>query len=498
MRIRREWLKMEQTLSTAQKALEINVDLKKFGTFAEIGAGQEVARWFFHVGRAAGTVAKAISAYDMGVSDSLYGATDHYVSRSRLEAMLTTEFTQLQNRHSDPASEHKALFVFADTVATQSLAHHRCGQGWMGIRFQNQPGEEASDIIVHAEMLDGETVQEQEALGILGVNLIHAAFYCNHDSTLVVNSLMQGLNRRRVDVDMIKFSGPAFDGIDNRLMSLQLVESELTDAALFTAEGEVVQASEVLYGKPVVIERGSFRPITNVTLDMLARAQNQIGLQIPAQGQAPVVVMEMTLNNLITGRKIDHQDFLARVDLLGALGKTVMVSNYTRFDGVTAYLRKSTQSWIAMVMGVPTLREIFEDKYYTDLQGGILEGLGRLFQGNVKLFIYPTRETATGEVDTADLLDVQPRQRSLYRYLLENGCIEAIQDFDADQLHITPREVLARLQSNDSSWQSMVPPKVATLIQERGLFMNSNQSAPEPDTPAGSPTRADGVPSALR
>ena len=481
---------MQQILSTGQKALQINVDLKKFGTFAEIGAGQEVARWFFHVGRAAGTVAKSISAYDMAVSDSLYGATDRYVSRSRLEAMLTTEFTQLQNRHSDRASEHNALFVFADTVATQSLTRHKRGQGWMGIRFQNQPGEEASEIIIHAEMLDGESVQEQEALGILGVNLIYAAFYCNHDAKLVINSLMDGLSRRRVDVDMIKFSGPAFAGIDNRLMSLQLVESELTDAALFTAGGEVVQTSEVLYGRPVLIERGSFRPITNVTLDMLVRAQKQIESQGPPQGDSPVVVMEMTLNNLITEQQIDHRDFLARVDLLGALGKTVMVSNYTRFDGVTAYLRKSTPSWIAMVMGVPTLREIFDGKYYTDLQGGILEGLGRLFQGNVKLFIYPNRETAAGEVDTADLLDVQPRQRSLYKYLLENGSIEAIQEFDASQLHITPREVLTRLQSGDPSWQTMVPPEVATLIQERGLFKNSKQAEVGPDSPGASPAQA--------
>jgi hypothetical protein len=468
-------LEMEQPLSTDQKALEINVDLKKFGTFAEIGAGQEVARWFFHVGRAAGTVAKSISAYDMAVSDSLYGATDHYVSRSRLEAMLTTEFVQLQNRHSDRAPQHDALFVFADTVTTQSMTRHQCGQGWMGIRFQNQPGEEPSDIIIHAEMLDADTVKEQEALGILGVNLMYAAFYCNHDPKLVIDSLMDGLNRRRVDVDMIKFSGPAFAGIDNRLMSLQLVESKLTDAALFTAEGEVVQPSEVLYGKPVLIERGSFRPITNVTLDMLVRAQRQLELQVPPLEQPPVILMEMTLSNLSTEQKIDHQDFLARVDLLGALGKTVMVSNYTRFDGVTSYLRKGTKSGIAMVMGVPTLREIFEEKYYTDLQGGILEGLGKLFQNNVKLFIYPTRETATAKVDTADLVDVQPRQRSLYKYLLENGFIEAIQEFDADQLHITPREVLTRLQAGDASWETMVPPEVARLIQERSLFKNSKQ-----------------------
>jgi hypothetical protein len=465
---------MVPALSTGQKALAINLDVKKFGTFAEIGAGQEVARWFFHVGRAAGTVAKSISAYDMATSDALYGVTDHYVSRSRLEAMLTTEFGQLRDRHSTRAPQHDALFVFADTVATQSLTRHQRGQGWMGIRFQDQPGEEPSEIIIHAEMLDGETVQEQETVGILGVNLIHSAFYANHDPHSVITALMDGLSRRRVDIDMIKFSGPAFPGVDNRLMSLQLVEHQLTDAAMFTAEGEVVQPSEVLYGKPVLIERGSFRPVTNVTLDMLVRAETQLESQVPPLKEPPVVLMEMTLNNLSTEQSIDHQDFLARVDLLGALGKTVMVSNYTRFDGVTSYLRKSTQECIGMVMGVPTLREIFDEKYYTDLQGGILEGLGKLFQGNVRLFIYPTREDAEAEVDTAEKLDVPPRQRTLYQYLCEHGSIEAIQEFDTAQLHITPKDVLARLQAGDASWEAMVPPVVARLIRGRGLFQSSS------------------------
>jgi len=464
---------MDQTPSTAQKALEINLDLKKFGTFAEIGAGQEVVRWFFHVGRASGTVAKSISAYDTAVSDSLYGATGHYVSRSRLEAMLSTEFLQLQQRQCDRVPQHNALFAFADTVTTQSVTHHRLGHGWMGIRFQNEPGEEASDIIIHVELPGGETVQQQEAIGILGVNLTHAAFYCNRDPNLVIHSLMDGLSRRRVDVDMIKFSGPAFAGVDNRLMSLELVEDGLTDAVLFTAQGEVVQPSEVLHDRCVLIERGSFRPVTNVTWDMLVRAQQQLALSVPPVDQSPVVLMEMTLSNLSTQQKIDHEDFLARVDLLGALGKFVMVSNYTRFDGVTGYLRKCTPGWIAMVIGVPTLREIFEERYYDDLPGGILEGLGKLIQGKVKLLVYPTRETATSDLDTADSLDVRPNQRSLYKYFQENGWIEPIDHFDGGELHISPREVLARLQAGDASWETMVPSEVGRLIKDRGLFRNS-------------------------
>jgi hypothetical protein len=459
---------MEHTLSTPQKALQINIDLKKFGTFAEIGAGQETARWFFHVGRASGTVAKSISAYDMAISDELYGATGHYVSRERLEAMLTCEFEQLLRRHPAKPGEPKALFVFADTVATQSHTHG--GQGWMGVRFQDQPGGETSEILIHFAMSDPETVNQQEAAGILGVNLIHAAFYLNRDSKLCVNALMDGLSRRRIEVDMIKFSGPVFAGVDNRLMSLQLVENSLTDAAMFTAAGEVVQASEVLYGKRVLIERGSFRPVTNVTLDMLVRAEQQLQEDNPAGNDERIVLMEMTLNNLMSATVIDHQDFLDRVDLLGALGKTVLVSNYTRFDGVTGYLRKSTKNWIGMVMGVPTLNELFDEKYYADLPGGVLQGVGTLFQGPLKLLIFPTKDPVTGEISTADTIAVPERHRKLYDYLREIGSIEAIRQYDEAQLSVTPGGVLQKLQAGDVTWREMVPVQIANLIQQRGLF----------------------------
>ena len=288
---------MEQTLSTPQKALQLNLDAQKFGTFAEIGAGQEVARWFFHVGRASGTVAKTISAYDMAISDDLYGPTNRYVSRARLESMLTREFDQLLQRLPHKESDTpKALFVFADTVTTQSRT--RGGHGWMGVRFQDVAGGETSDIIIHFAMADPETVRQQEAAGILGVNLIHAALYSHPDPRAVLNSLMDGLSRRRIEVDMIKFSGPVFRGVDNRLMSLHLVEHELTDAALITASGEVVQPSEVLYGRGVLIERGSFRPVTNVTIDMLLRAERQQEQDHAESADEPVVLMEMTLHEL--------------------------------------------------------------------------------------------------------------------------------------------------------------------------------------------------------
>lgn len=457
----------EESYSTRQKALKINLDARKFGTFAEIGAGQEVVRWFFHAGKAAGTVAKTISAYDMAISDGLYGPAKHYVSRQRLEAMLDNEFKSLLDRLDATRGERTAFFVFADTSATQTHSRRPGGHSWLGVRFQTEPRGAASEIIVHAEMLDPVTVEQQEALGIAGVNLIYGAFYCADDPAHLISSLMDELSRRRIEIDMIKCSGPAFANVDNRLMSLQLVEQGLTDAVMFAADGEVVQPAEVLYNKAVMIERGSFRPVTNLTLDMLDRADRQLP---PTADEDRVAIMEMTLKNLMSEAAIDHRDFLARVDILRALGKMVMISNYTRFDRVTSYLRHYTQNWIGMPMGVPTLRRVFEEAYYTDLEGGILEGLGRLFQGRVKLFIYPTQEPDRAGPTTGENLNVKPELAHLYRYLVGNGFIECIRDVEAGELHVTPGDVLAGIQSGDPGWEKVVPAQAAEVIKREGLF----------------------------
>jgi len=281
---------------------------------------------------------------------------------------------------------------------------------------------------------------------------------------------MDGLDRRRIEIDLIKFSGPAFPGVDNRLVSLQLLEMGYTDAAMFLANGDVVQPSEVLYNRPVLIERGSFRPITNVTLSMLGDALAQLRRECDPGSAEPSVLMEMTLNNLMSGAVIDHRDFLTRVDILGALDKTVMISNYTRFDCVTTYLRQYTRNWIGMVVGVPTLRAIFEEKYYHELAGGIMEGLGRLFQGPVKLFAYPTVPAEAAELETAAEIAIEPKLQHLYAYLLENGRIEPVSRFSIDQLHVSPADVLAKLQSGDPDWVNYVPPAAAALIRRDRLF----------------------------
>jgi len=284
----------EHPTSTRRKALALNLDRAKYGTIAEIGAGQEVARWFFVVGGAAGTVAKTISAYDMEVSDSIYGPAPRYVSRQRLQAMLENEFSQLLEGLGSTRGETTSFFAFADTVATRSYRKAEDGRGWMGIRFQGQPRETPSDVVLHVNLKDNSAALQQEALGVVGINLIYGAYHYHDEPETLIGSLMDELSRDRVEVDMIKFSGPAFDAVDNRLMSLQLVEQGLTDAAMFTATGEVVQPSEVLHKKPILVERGTFRPVTKLTLDLLAGAREQFVAEPAVQGEEPVVLMEMT------------------------------------------------------------------------------------------------------------------------------------------------------------------------------------------------------------
>lgn len=460
----------EEKIDTHHKALQINLDAKKYGTIAEIGAGQEVARWFFHVGGAAGTVAKTISAYDMGVSDAIYGRSDRYVSRARLQAMLDYEFNLLLERLNATRGEKCTFFAFADTVATHSFTRKEDGAGWMGVRFQTQSKGPPSDIIIHVRMLDRENFREQEALGIIGLNLIYGAFYYHQKPETLIGSLLDNLTRERIEVDMIKFSGPAFAGVDDRLMMLQLVQQGLTEAAMFTAAGEVVQPADMLYKKAVLVERGSFRPVTNTTLDMLERAQEQFLQEPGLQGEQPVVLMEMTLRNLLSGEGIDHKDFLARVDILSTLGKTVLISNYLRYYKLVAYLSRSTHKSMGIVLGVPSLREIFDEKFYTDLEGGLLESLGRLFKSSVKLYVYPWRDPVTGKVTTAENMKVAPHLQNLYAYLVENHCVESIKNHNVEYLPIFSRDVLARIQTYDPSWETMVPPVVADIIKRENLF----------------------------
>jgi hypothetical protein len=459
-----------EILGTHQKAFQVNLDPTKYGTFAEIGAGQEVARWFFRVGGAAGTIAKSISAYDMTISDAIYGQAERYVSRQRLETMLDHEYDLLLERLDQKRGATTKFFCFAETVVARSYTRQDDAHGWLGIRFQTEPRKAPSQITIHVRLWDKENVQEQEALGILGVNLVYGAMYMHEDPETLIASLVDNAGINRIEVDMIQFSGPAFEKVDNRLMALKLVQNGLTDAALFMADGQVVSPADAFYKKSILVERGSFRPITNVTLDMLRCAQAQFIQEPNVEPQEIFTIMEMTLKNLTEGDKIDPQDFLDRVDILGALGKAVLISDFFEYYRLAAYFFRYTKKMHGIVMGVPSLKEIFDEKYYTNLSGGILESFGRMFKNDLKLYVYPLQDTQTNSLITATNLRVAPHLRHLHAYLLENRFIENLLDYDKSCLPIFSRDVLKKIRSGDKSWEDMVPQQVAKTIRERNLF----------------------------
>ncbi len=478
----------KELLTTNRKALTINLDESKYGTFAEIGAGQEVARVFFQAGGAAGTVAKTISAYDMTFSDAIYGKAPRYVSRERLAHMLDHEYALLIERLAAQRGERTAFFVFADTVATKGFKSNNDAHGWMGVRFQSEPGVAPSEIVLHVRMWDKEAVLQQQALGIAGTNLIYGAFYYRDDPKRLIESLVDHVGAARLEVDMITFSGPAFQAVDNRLMSLHLVELGLTNAVMYGPKGAVLQPSEVLYKKAVIVERGSFRPVTHVNIDMLNCATAQFVQEPEVKGKEVVVLLEITMNNLLATGALDAQDFLSRVDLLGELGFTVLISNYPEYYRLTSYFRRYTKEMIGVAMGIANLLEVFNEKYYEHLEGGILESFGRMFRHAVKLYVYPMRgdafersqASAAGAVSahafasnvliTAKNVHITPHLRNLYDHLLENHYIDCIVGFDPAVLSIFSSDVLGRIRERDPSWETMVPASVAQTIKQKRLF----------------------------
>ncbi len=471
-----------RSLSTAQKAQAINFDRNKYGTFAEIGAGQEVARWFFRVGGAAGTVAKSMSAYDMAISDAIYGKSQRYVSQNRLTHMLEHEYKLLHERLAEERGAEARFFVYANTVAARSFSRQQDGLGWMGVRFQGNPAQEPNDIIIHVRLLDEDNLKQQEAVGIIGVNLVHAAMEYTQDPHKILSCIKENLESWRVEVGMARFTGPDYEDVDNRLIALELVKQGLAKATLFNVCGEVVHPTEVLYGKSIIVERGSFRPVTHTTLHMLQSAMSQFIKESNVQGDKVTVLFEMTLHNLRDSGEIDERDFLDRVDILGAVGEElsenyhVMVSNYAEYYRLAAYLLRYTEEPIGVAMGVPALKELFEEKYYTELDGGILESFGRMFKNDLRLYVYPTKDSG-GNIVNARNLKVADHLHGLFEYLSGNGFIRQIEDYREDYLAIFSRDALEKIRSGDDNWESMVPERVVALIKERGLLgYNANVS----------------------
>ncbi|MBU6179159.1 MAG: TonB-dependent receptor, partial [Verrucomicrobia bacterium] len=415
--------------------------------------------------------AKSISAYDMMVSDAIYGSSDRYVSRVRLQAMLDYEFQLNVERLGGKRGDTTAFFAFADTVVARSFKGGNECHGWMGVKFQSRPRDEPSQILIHVRMLDTEASLQQEALGVVGVNLLYGAFFLHHEPERLVESLLDKLTTGRIEIDVIEFRGIEFRSVDNRLITLKLVQLGLSGAAMFGPNHEVLQPSEVLYKKALLVERGSFRPPTHVNFDMLQCALEKFRADPAVAGKEVLPIFELTMRNLLAGGDdVDRRDFLARADLLAACGMTVLVSDYFEYYRLAAYLAWRTKERIGIVLGAPSLIELFDEKYYASLPGGILESFGRLFKNNLKLYVYPLLNGETGEMVTVENLPVAPELRKLYGYLADRGSFVALDNFNPEYLSIFSRDVLAKIADADPSWESMVPEGVSRMIRERHFF----------------------------
>jgi len=457
-------------LTTQEKALRINLTKAIYGSFAEVGGGQETAANFFKVGGASGTIAKTMSAYDMKFSDAIYGACDRYVSESRLISMITHEYQLLPERlpHRIEATR---FFAFADTVETLNFERTNQGQGWMGIRFQLAPKGPYNDCVIHVKLHDNDPLQQQVSLGILGVNLIYACMFLDNTEEIML-SLLDGLTTRRAEIDMFRISGPDFRHVDNRLMALKLVKNGLTKAAMFGPDGSVMQPSEYLYKKNVLVLRGRFRPVTHVSVDMLLTSRRHFRQEKDVEKSKIVMLTELTLNDLSSDGTIDEKDFLYRADIICSLGQNVLVSNYFEYYRLVDYLSKITKGKkTGVVMGIYALQKIFDEKTYENLRGGILECFSSLFGSNVKLYIYPALRKDNTLYRLNDFeSDLPMHLKSLFRYLMDNNKMEDIDDANISNLNIISDHVLAMIRKGEPGWEKFVPHKVEEAIKEHGLF----------------------------
>ncbi|MBP2832729.1 TonB-dependent receptor [Aquimarina sp. U1-2] len=471
----------ESVPSIKSKALRINLNQNIYGTFAEIGAGQETVRNFFRAGGASGTIAKAMSAYDKDFSDAIYGIENdkRYVTEARLKKMLKHEVNLIEQRISREKHPNKLFFSYANTVATIDFAKKYKGHGWVGIRYQTVPNEAYNEITLHIRFHENDAKLQQMTLGILGVNLIYGAYYKYDNPKKLLRYLYDHLDKDQIEIDTINFSGPRFTKVDNRLMSLQLVKNGMTEAVMFGPDGNNILPAAILYKKNILALRGSFRPVTKVNMDIYKSSLNMFLNENKVNKNKTVVIFEITLSNLRAEGEIDEEDFMARARLLCSLGQTVMISNFKEYYRVVEYFSNYTKERMALAMGVNNLVDIFDEKYYRHLSGGILEAFGKLFFKDLKVYLYPLHDQETDEVTNSDNLKVHPRMKELYKFFKYNGKLVDITDYDASVMDIFSREVLQKIQDGETGWEDQLPELVPEMIKENNFF---GYKAPEEET----------------
>ena len=454
-----------------QKALKINLNDDIYGTFAEIGAGQETVRQFFRVGGASGTIAKSLSAYDKSFSDAIYGVEDdkRYVTQNRLRKMLTQETGLIEKRVGRKNNPNKMFFCYANTVATIDFAKKFKGHGWVGIRFQIDPKDDYNEIILHVRFKENIARQQQETLGILGTNLIYSAFYKYNEPRKIIKYLYDNLDKEQLEIDTINFSGPVFKDVDNRIMSLELVKNGLTEAVLFGPNGQNILPAAALYKKNILALRGRFRPVTKVNEDMYVKSLKLFLEEKKVKEENTIVIFEITLADLENKGEIDEKDFMDRAKLLGSLGETVLVSNYKEYYRLVEYFSLYTDKKIGLCMGVNNLIQVFDPKYYIKLSGGILEAFGKLFFKKLKVYLYPVI-SEDGEIITSENLKVHPRIKELYKFSKFNGKVVDVKDYDKNSLKIYSEKVLEQIKRNKKGWEKLLPKSVASKIKKQKLF----------------------------
>ncbi|MGV4413769.1 TonB-dependent receptor [Chryseobacterium sp. T1] len=461
-----------QKLTPKQKALVVNLDSSIYGTFAEIGAGQETVRYFFRAGGASQTIAKAMSAYDKDFSDAIYGKEikNRYVTQNRLRKMLRYEVTLIEERLPRENNPGKKFFSYANTVTTVNFDKTAKGHGWVGIRFQKEENEGYNEIIIHVQFKENDATSQQETLGSLGVNLIYGAYHYADNPRRLIESLYDDLSTDKLEIDMIDFSGPCFEYVDNRLMSLQLVKLGMTDAVIFNSEGNNMLPADILYKKNIFAVRGSFRPVTKVNIDMFENGLDMFLKNVGCTSGETQVLFEITIANLRAAGDIDERDFLDRVDVLAKLGYTIMISNYSEYYRMVDYFSMYTNQHIGVAMGVNNMLDVFDEEYYKNLPGGILEAFGKFFKQDMRVYLYPYKDAETGELLTAENLKVQENLKELYKYFKLNKRIVDITNYNPIFLEIYSREVLKKIMCHEDGWEEQLPEGVATMIKERGMF----------------------------
>ncbi|MGJ8693115.1 MAG: TonB-dependent receptor [Thalassotalea sp.] len=458
--------------TTINKALRINLDEKKYGTIVEIGAGQEVARQFFLAGAAAGTIAKTMSAYDMKFSDAIYGVQEdrRYVSKARVKSMMEQEFDLVVDRVGDIRSKSSRYFSYAATVAAKSFNRDNECHAWCGVRLQMYPGAAPSTITVHVRMLDKNAEAQQQALGDLGVNLIYGAYYYFENPKDIIDSLSDNIEKGRIEIDAIEFDGPYFEDIDNRAINLHLIRAWKTRAIMFKPDGSVTVPADMLYKKNVLTIRGSFKPVTKLNVDMIEQGKGAFCELAGVEPENTIALAEISLNDSHGhDANVPEADLIARVQLLNSLGYSVMISDYTRYFSLRAYFRQYTQLQIGIVVGMMNIKQIFDEDSYRGVEGGILEGFGKLFPDHTRLFVYPELNEH-GELHDFTKVKVPTHLRFLYQHLLENGFIHGIDCGDETLFKIYSRDVLKQLQSGVKGWEQSLPEGIAQAIIDKRLF----------------------------